>query len=74
MKEMGIIRKLNNALPQYFLITIYKSFGRPHLDYGDKIYDQAYKESLIQKIERIQYNAALVITGTYSTYQSKLYK
>ena len=72
MKGIGIIRKLNKALPQHSLITIYKSFVRPHLDYGDIIYDQPNKESLNQKIERIQYNAALAITGTYATYQSSL--
>ena len=60
-KGIGIIRKLNKALPQHSLITIYKSFVRPHLDYGDIIYDQPNKESLNQKIERIQYNAALAI-------------
>ena len=47
---------------------------RPHLDYGDIIYDQPNKESLNQKIERIQYNAALAITGAIKgTYQSRLY-
>ena len=62
------------ALPQHSLITIYKSFVRPHLDYGDIIYDQPNKESLNQKIERIQYNAALIITGAIKgTYQSRSY-
>ena len=42
-KGIGIIRKLNKALPQHSLITIYKSFVRPHLDYGDIIYDQPNK-------------------------------
>ena len=46
---------------------------RLHLDYGDIIYDQPNKEYPNQKIERIQYNAALAITGTYTTYQSRLY-
>ena len=39
MKGIGIIRKLSNVLPIKSLITIYKSFVRPHLDYGDLIYD-----------------------------------
>ena len=74
MKGKGIIRKLNKALPQHSLITIYKSFVRPHLDYGDIIYDLPNKESLNQKIERIQYNAALAITGAIKgTYQKRLY-
>ena len=37
-KTIGIIRKLQNVLPRAALITIYKSFVRPHLDYGDIIY------------------------------------
>ena len=35
------------------LITIYKAFVRPHLDYGDIIYDQVYKESFHLKLELI---------------------
>ena len=31
---------LQNALLKPSLLTIYKSFIRPHLDYGDIIYDQ----------------------------------
>ena len=74
MKGIGIMRKLNKAIPQYSLITIYKSFVRPHLDYGDIIYDQPNKKSLNQKIEKIQYNAALAIAGVIKgTYQSRLY-
>ena len=69
MKGIGIIRKLNKALSHYSLITIYKPFVRPHLDY-----DQPNKESLNQKIERIQFNAALAVTGAIKgTYQSKFY-
>ena len=45
------------------MLTIYKSFIRPHLDYGDIIYDQAYNVSFHQKLESIQYNSALAITG-----------
>ena len=64
MTEIGIIMKLNKALPQNSIITIYKSFVGPHLGYGDIIYDQPNKKNLNQKIERIQYNATLAITGT----------
>ena len=39
-KTMGILRKLQNILPRSALLTIYKSFIRPHIDYGDIIYDQ----------------------------------
>ena len=39
-KGIGVIKKLSNTLPRDALLTIYKSFVRPHLDYGDIIYDQ----------------------------------
>ena len=45
------------------LLTIYKSFLRPHLDYGDVIYDHAFNESFQNKLVSVQYNAALAITG-----------
>ena len=45
-KTMGLLRKLHNTLPRLPLLRIYKSFMRPHLDYGDVIYDQAYKASI----------------------------
>ena len=63
MKRIGIIRKLNKEILQNSVITIYKSFVRPHLGYGDIIYDQQNKKNLNHKIERIQYNATLAITG-----------
>ena len=47
---------------------------RPHLDYGDIIYDQAYNASFHQKLDSIQYNAALAITGAIrGTSKEKLY-
>ena len=49
-KAIGLLRKLYNTLPRLPLLTIYKSFIRPHLDYGDVIYDQAYTASFHQKI------------------------
>ena len=62
-KTIGLLRNLRNTLPRLHLPTIYKSFIRPHLDYGDIIYDQAYNVSFHQKLESIQYNSALAITG-----------
>ena len=41
-KTIGLLRKLQNILPRPALLTIYKSFIKPHLDYGDITYDQAY--------------------------------
>ena len=62
-KGIGVIKKLSNILPRDALFTIYKSFVRPHLDYGDIIYDQPQNESFCNKLESIQYNTALAITG-----------
>ena len=63
LKGISIIKKVSKSLPRYSLVTIYKSFVRPHLDYSNIIYDQPNNESFTQKIEKIQYNAALAITG-----------
>ena len=46
-------------LPMTALLAIYKCLIRPHLDYGDIIYDQAYNLSFHQKLELIQYNVSL---------------
>ena len=46
MKRICVIQKLSKALPWHYLITIYKSFVRPYVDYGDIIYDQPNNESL----------------------------
>ena len=51
MKGICIIKTLSNVLPRKSLITIYKSFVRPHLDYGDLIYDQPNNESFCQQIK-----------------------
>ena len=63
-ETIGFLRKLHNFLPRAALITIYKAFIRPHLDYGVILYDQKYNMSFHQKLESIQYNACLAITGT----------
>ena len=38
-KTIGRLRKLHNILPKSALLTIYKDFVRPHLYYGNIIYD-----------------------------------
>ena len=74
-KGITVIRKMNLSLPWSSLLTIYKSFVRPHLDYGDVIYDQPNNTSLSDKIERVQYNAVLAITGAIrGTSKEKLYQ
>ena len=74
-KTVGLLRKFQGILPRTSLITIYKLFAKPHLDYGDIIYDQTFHESFHQRIESIQYNAAIAITGAIrGTSSKKLYQ
>ena len=74
-KSIGLLRKLQNLLPRRSLVTIYKSFIRPHIDYGDVIFDQAYNKSFHEKLENFQYNASLAITGAIrGTSKEKLYQ
>ena len=44
-KTIGLLRKLQNILSRAALIIIYKTFIRPHLDYGYILYDEAYNMS-----------------------------
>ena len=62
-KGIAVIKKLRYNLPRKLLITIYKAFLRPLIDYGGIIYDQPQNESFCEKLESVQYKVALVITG-----------
>ena len=70
-----MLRKLQNNLPRTLLVTIYKFFVRPHLDFEDILYDQTFNNSFHGKLELIQYNAAIAITGAKgSSSGEKLYQ
>ena len=75
-----MIRKLYRYVPRSTLLTVYKSFIRPHLHYCDIIYHKPCNDNIsmqnssqgnfcqpnklfTDKIESVQYNAALAITG-----------
>ena len=74
-KEVGLLRKLRNLLPRRTLITIYKAFIRPHLDYGDVLYDQAFNNSFTEKLESIQYNVCPALTEAIrGTSKEKIYQ
>ena len=62
-KLIGLIRRLSVNLPQKGLLTMYKSFMRPHFDYGNIVYDKPNNESFQSKIEKVQYRRCLAITG-----------
>ena len=83
-KNIGILRHMSNFLPLSTLDKMYKAFVRCHLDYCDMIYHAPVVvkpppfgislSSLMEKVERIQYQAALAITGTWQgSSRSKLY-
>ena len=72
---VNLMHKLNLLLPRWSLLTVYKCFIRPHLDYEDVIYDKPNLSSSTNKIESVQYNAALAITGAIrGTSKEKLYQ
>ena len=74
-KIIGMIRKLQPVIPRAALLTIYKSFFRPDLDYGDVIYDREFDESSQNKLGSVQYDAALAITGAIrGSSREKLYQ
>ena len=74
-KTIRLLCKLQTLLPRAPIIIIYKSFIRPHLDYGDMIYDQTFNMSFQQKMETIQYNTSLAIIGAITgSSREKLYQ
>ena len=54
---------LQNLLKGSPLIANYKAFMKSHLDYGDKVFDKAYKIYFLQKRGSVQNNPWLVLTG-----------
>ena len=72
-KTIGLLRKPQNILPRSALLTIYKTSIKPHIDYGDIIYDQAYNASFHQKLELLQYNNRFGVPSTlfYKLYNSE---
>ena len=64
-KGVGLITLLRRYLRRNSLLNIYNAFIRPHLDYGDVVYDFPGNASFMQKLESVQYNASLVITGCF---------
>ena len=75
IKIIDLMKKLSQFLPRKCLLTSYKSFVRPNLDYADIIYDKPINESFKKKIESVQHNAALIITGAIKgTCRDKIYQ
>ena len=75
-KIIVIMKKLSLFLSRKTLLTIYKSFFRPNLDYADKIYDKPFNESFKTKIKMIQYrnNSLVIIEAIKGTSRDRLYQ
>ena len=65
-KGVGLITRLCRYLPRQSLLTTYKAFIRPHLDYEDVAYDYPGNASFMQKLESVQCNVSLAVTGCFS--------
>ena len=61
VQDSVFLRKFQNNLLRASLITIYKSFNRPYLDYVFN--NQFSNSSFHQKLGNIQYSAALALIG-----------
>ena len=86
-RSIGALKISSRYLPTSALDKVYKSYIRPKLEYGDIIYHKtAYQgEELkplcnlnlpknMEKLESVQYQAALVVSGTWQgTSKIKLY-
>ena len=57
------MKRLSLSILRNSLLTIYKTFVHPHLDYVDIRYDKPGNVNFESKLERVQYKACLAITG-----------
>ena len=83
MKNILVYSLMKNSLVSIILMTIhfaklmkvYKVFSRSLIDYGDIIYDQPHNSFFCEKLEPVQYKAALMITGVIqSTSHEKIFQ
>ena len=61
-KRINILRRLKFLLDRLSLQTIYFSFIRPILEYGDTVWDNMY-EYHKEELDKIQNEAAKIVTG-----------
>ena len=82
-KVVGILKHPSKCLPLKTLDQMYEALVRSHFDDGDNIYHIYLQNqtslmtlnSLMEEVERVQYHAALVITGAWhGSSHSKLYE
>ena len=66
------MKRLSTILSSKQLLTNYKIFVRSHLDYVDIIYDKPFNDSFKEKLEKVQYFAALCNTLQHSILDEEL--
>ena len=64
LKGFDLLRKLSTLLPRQNLLTIYKFVIKPHLDYGNVMYNQPLNEALSNRIKSVQFKVGLATTGS----------
>lgn len=62
-QRINLMRKYKFILDRNTLEAIYLSFVRPILEYGDVVFDNCTDQEL-NELERVQHEAARVVTGT----------
>ena len=74
-EAMSLLCRFQPILRRSSLLNMYKKFVRSQLDFADVIYNQAYNSSFHERLESLQYNACLEITGAIrGTSSEKLYQ
>ena len=64
MKGISLLKFLSKHVDGNVLDMFYKMYVRPHLDFGDVIYHNQ-RMDVMDLIERVQYEAALIISGCW---------
>ena len=72
-QAIGLLQKLKKNFAQTGINNYVQSFC--DVDYGDMIYDEAYNKTFHQKLESIQYNVYLNLSGAIrESSTEKLYR
>ena len=74
-KILRPMKRLSVTLSRKQLLAICKTFVKSHLDHADIIYDKPFNEAFKEKLEKVQYSAALIITGPIKDFsRERLFK
>ena len=71
MKGIDLLQKLQSVLPRISLLTVCKSFIRPHLDYGDVVYDQPSNDAFLKKTQNCPEQCSFSNNGSNKRYISQ---